>query len=220
MLSNHGRGLLQLTGTLTILAFVPTNGGKLLAFLVLWGFTFRCLSRPEWVLVMIASVFFTAMNAASLHQGIFSFSHPDMLGMPVYEVFMWSFYLMHTQRLIGGQPPAGRPIAAGALAGLYCVTFAAVPNATALLVLSGALLVIGLALFHEPLDIAYTAYFVFLGAAIEYTGVWSGQWHYPGDPLGGVPMWFVTLWGGVGLFLRRLVLPILDRHEKTRGALL
>lgn len=213
MLSNRTLCFLQLPGTLLILAFVPSNAGKLVAFLLLWGITFVRLSRPEWVFVTIACVFFTAMNVASLEQGIFSFSHPDVLGQPVYELFMWGFYLLHTRRLIGGPAPGGRSIVVWMLAGLYCAAFAAVPDATALLATSGTLLIIGLVLFHEPLDIAYTVYFVVLGAAIEYTGVFAGQWHYPGDPLGGVPLWFVTLWGGVGLFLRRLVLPVLVRHE-------
>jgi hypothetical protein len=48
-----------------------------------------------------------------------------------------------------------------------------------------------------------------LGALIEYVDVWTGQWHYPGHPYGGVPLWFVTMWAGVGLFARRLILPLL-----------
>ena len=37
----------------------------------------------------------------------------------------------------------------------------------------------------------------------------------PGDPPGGVPLWFITLWGGVGLFLWRLALPLLRRFGAT-----
>jgi hypothetical protein len=165
--------------------------------------------------VLAACLFFTGMNAASLGQGIFAFTDPDVLGMPVYELFMWGFYLLHTKRLLDGSVPQGRRSAVWILALLYSAAFATIPDAPLLLAVTGALLVIGLALFHEPLDLAYTGYMILLGAAIEYTGVHSGQWHYPGDPLCGVPFWFVTLWGGVGLFLRRLVLPILSRHEKS-----
>jgi len=213
-MSNPGRCLLQLPGTLLILAFVPSNGGKLAAFLLLWGITFGRLSRPEWFLTTIACLFFTGMNIASLKQGIFAFNHPDLLGMPVYEFFMWGFYLLHTRRLLGGPIPEGPPQSVWALAILYCAAFAAVPNANALLAITGALLLIAFALFHEPLDLAYAGYLVLMGTAIEYTGVHTGNWSYPGDPIGGVPLWFITLWGGVGLFLRRLVLPILMRHEQ------
>ena len=68
---------------------------------------------------------------------------------------------------------------------------------------------IKLFLYHEKLDWMYTLYMIGLGAAIEYTGVWSGEWYYPGDPLGGVPPWFISLWGGVGFFLRRLAFPLI-----------
>ena len=84
-----------------------------------------------------------------------------------------------------------------------------------LFAVTATLLVIGLLLFHEPQDLAYTGYMILLGAAIEYTGVYSGQWGYPGEPLGGVPLWFITLWGGVGLLLRRLVLPFVQRFERN-----
>lgn len=204
--------LLQLPAALLILAFVPGNIAKLLVFLIVWAITFRRLSRVDLVFFVTACLFFTGMNAASLQQGIFAFRNPDILGMPVYELFMWGFYLLHTKRLIGGEaPPIERM--AWVLALLYSITFATIPDQTLLLVATGTLLAIGLLRFHEPLDLAYAGYMVLLGAAIEYTGVWSGEWHYPGDPAGGVPLWFITLWGGVGLFLRRLVLPILARYE-------
>ena len=212
------RYLLQLIGTLLVLAFVPTNAGKLLAFLVLWAVTFRHLSAPEVALAALACVFFSAMNAASLKQGIFVFDHPDLLGMPVYEFFMWGFYLLHTKRVLGGAAPESRRPVIWALAVLYSAAFAAIPNPELLLLATGILLAIGLLLCHERLDLAYVTYMVILGAAIEYTGVHSGQWHYPGNPPGGVPVWFVTLWGGVGFFLRRLVLPIIARYERLPSA--
>lgn len=153
------------------------------------------------------------MNAASLQQGIFAFRHPDFLGMPVYELFMWGFYLLHTLRMLGGPAPEGRRLTVWIWAGLYAATFAIVSNPEVLLMVTAGLLIIGLALFHERFDFAYVLYMVAIGAAIEYTGVLSGQWYYPGEPVSGVPLWFITLWGGVGLFLRRLVLPILSRHH-------
>lgn len=205
--------LLQIPVALAIIAFVPTNIGKLTALLVLWAITFRRLSKPEAIFYIAACVFFTAMNAASLKQGIFVFTKPDVLGMPVYELFMWGFYLLHLKRILGGPAPEGKRAAVWTLALLYAAAFAAIPDAKTLLAVSGTLLLFGLILFHEPLDLAYTGYLILLGAAFEYTGVHSGEWSYPGNPPGGVPLWFVTLWGGVGLFMRRLVLPILARYE-------
>jgi hypothetical protein len=58
---------------------------------------------------------------------------------------------------------------------------------------------------------------VLLGAVVEYTGVNAGQWSYPGDVPGGVPLWFATMWGGIGLFFRRLILPLVELPD-GRGA--
>ncbi|MDW8324655.1 MAG: hypothetical protein RMK60_11225 [Burkholderiales bacterium] len=204
---------LQLPATLVILAWVPGNVTKLMALLLLWGLTFRRLSRAELVLAAGACLFFTLMNLAALRQGIFAFRHPDVLGLPAYEFVMWGFYLLHTQRVLAGPlPPPPRGFT-WALAAAYAAAFALVADPAALLMVSGALLLAGLVRYHQPMDLAYVAYMTLLGAAIEYTGVWSGQWYYPGDPPGGVPPWFLTLWGGVGLFLRRLLWPLVARHE-------
>lgn len=153
------------------------------------------------------------MNAASLKQGIFMFAHPDILLQPVWELFMWGFYLLHTRRLLNGPAPVGRRATVWALALAYSAAFATIHDSNTLLLVTGILLLGGLALFHEPLDLAYAGYMVLLGALIEYTGVHSGQWGYPGNPPGGVPLWFITMWGGIGLFMRRLINPILARHE-------
>lgn len=205
--------LFQIPLALVIIAFLPTNLGKLAALFLLWTLTFGKLTRAEAIFFAAVCVFFTGMNAASLKQGIFVFAHPDVLGMPVYEVFMWGFYLLHVKRMLGGPAPEGKRAVAWTLAILYSIAFAAIPDAKILLVVTGTLLVIGLALFHEPHDLAYSGYLILLGALFEYTGVHSGEWAYPGNPPGGVPIWFVTLWGGVGLFMRRLVMPILAQYD-------
>ena len=200
----------QIPAVLAILAWLPGNVGKLAALLALWCFTFGPLHLRERFFFVGVCIFFTAMNALSLRQGIFAFTEPDVLGMPVYELFMWGFYLLHTTRLLGGPVPQGRRREAWALALLVAAAFGGIADAQVLLAVTGLLLMVGLALFHTRFDLAYVAYLVALGAAVEYTGVHSGQWHYPGDPVGGVPLWFVTLWGSVGLFLRRLIVPLLQ----------
>lgn len=205
--------LVQVPATLAIIAWVPSNWGKLAALLALWVLTFRKLSKQEIIFFITVCMFFTAMNAASLQQGIFVFTNPDILGMPVYEIFMWGGYLLHLKRLLEGPAPESNRTIVWALALLYAASFASIPDANTLLAATSALLLVALVFFHEPLDLAYTGYLILLGALVEYTGVHSGQWHYPGDPVGGVPIWFITLWGGVGLFLRRLILPILRRNE-------
>ena len=66
--------LAQLVLVPAIIAGLPGNLWKLLALLFVWALSFRRPSRQEWVMVAFACVFFTAMNAASLQQGIFSFT--------------------------------------------------------------------------------------------------------------------------------------------------
>jgi hypothetical protein len=207
------RLLLQVPLVMAVLAFVPTNLGKLAALLAVWALTFGALSKVEAVFFAVVCVFFTGMNAASLAQGIFAFSEPDVLRMPVWELFMWGFYLLHTRRVLGGKAAHDRRGAVWALALAYSAAFATIHDGTTLLAVTGVLLAIGLILFHEREDLAYAGYMIVLGALIEYSGVFSGNWAYPGNPPGGVPLWFATLWGGVGLFMRRLVLPILERYE-------
>jgi uncharacterized membrane protein YoaT (DUF817 family) len=206
------RYLLQIPVTLAIIAWLPGNAAKLAALLLLWRLTFLRLSRAELVFYAGVCLFFTGMNVLSLRQGIFAFSAPDVMGMPVYELFMWGFYLLHAWRVIGGPAPhttRAQHWQAWGLALLYAAAFGSIADANALLVVTAVLLLIGIARFHEPKDLAYVAYLVLLGAAFEYTGVLSGQWLYPGHPPGGVPVWFVTLWGGVGLFMHRLMVPLL-----------
>lgn len=196
-----------------IVAFVPTNPGKLAALLLVWALTFGRLSKVETIFYVCVCLFFTVMNAASLRQGIFAFAHPDVLRMPVWELFMWGFYLLHTRRLLNGPAPAGKRATVWTLALLYSAAFATIQDGHTLLTVTAVLLAVALVFFHEPGDLAYAGYMVLLGALIEYTGVHSGQWGYPGHPPGGVPLWFITMWGGIGLFMRRLIVPILVRHE-------
>jgi hypothetical protein len=205
--------LLQLPATIAILVWVPTNLAKLVALIALWTLSFRRVSRAELIFFCVISAFFTLMNSAALAQGIFAFRYPDILRMPLWELPMWGFYTLHTMRLIGGPLPTGPRLPVWILAVLFALSFATLSDGTMLLWVTSGLLVVALSLFHEPYDLAYMGYMIVLGAAIEYTGVHSGLWFYPGHPPGGVPLWFITLWGGVGLFLRRLALPIVDRYR-------
>lgn len=203
--------LLQIPATLAIIAWMPGNLTKLVALFVLWAITFRKLSEEEAIFCIGVCAFFTAMNVMSLRQGIFVFTTPDVWGMPVYELFMWGFYLLHIKRVLDGPVPEGKRAIVWGLALLYALAFASISDAQTLLSVTATLLAIALLLFHESMDLAYTGYLIILGAAIEYTGVHSGQWAYPGEPPGGVPFWFITLWGGVGLFMRRLILPMFNK---------
>jgi hypothetical protein len=199
---------LQLLATIAILAWIPGNAAKLVAMLVIWWLGFGRVSRPEVVLMIGVNLLFICMNLGALRAGAFRFTKPDALGMPMYEFAMWGFYTLHTIRFLDGMAPGGRRWLTLIMAAAFAVTFSLVSDPGVLALLSGMVLVISLVLFHEPMDFAYAAYMVIMGALIEYVGVWTGQWSYPGNPPGGVPSWFIPMWGGVGLFTRRLLLPL------------
>jgi hypothetical protein len=220
MTMNYSRLLvfLQLPLTLAILVIVPGNLLKTALLVLLWAVTFQRLNRAETVYFGFACFFFTLMNVASLKQGIFRFQNPDIIGLPYYEFFMWGFYLLHSKRLIGGAAPEKINWKAIVIAVLYSVSFSTIQDQSILLLATGTLLAIALLIFHETGDLAHTAYLIVLGAAIEYTGVASSQWSYPSPPPGGVPLWFITLWGGVGLLARRLALPKVQEYERRHVA--
>ena len=69
----HSRSVLQLFGTLAILAFVPGNALKTTLLLIWWGFTFQRLSNSEWALGVVAGCIYTTMNGLSQQNGIFQF---------------------------------------------------------------------------------------------------------------------------------------------------
>jgi hypothetical protein len=202
------RLLLQLIATAGALGWVPGNYTKLAVMAIIWTIGFRRLTRHEAVLMIAVNALFAIMNLSALRNGVFRFLHPDLAGMPVYEYAMWGFYTLHTIRFVDGTVPRGRILLVLIMTAIFTIPFAAIAGETSLTVWSGVALLTCLAVFHEKQDFTYVAYMVLIGTLIEYVGVWTGQWSYPGDPHGGVPIWFVTMWGGVGLFTRRLGLAI------------
>ena len=170
-------------------------------------------------MVICVCIFFTGMNASALKQGIFRFSEPDILGMPYYELFMWGFYLLNAYRLWGGEVISKPQTALAWGLGLaFAVAFSVVTDQNLLFAVTAGILLVALFFFHERLDLAYAGHMVLLGAMIEYVGVHSGQWVYPIEFPGGVPPWFITMWGGVGLFFRRLVLPWMVKSDMQQPA--
>jgi hypothetical protein len=206
--------LCQLLATTAVLGWVPGNVAKLLTMIMIWVVGFRRVSAAEFLMMAGVNLFFAVMNAAALARGIFRFDHPDFLGMPVYEYLMWGFYTLHTIRFLGGPPPRDKRIAAPLAAVVFALPFATIADPVLLLLASATVLSACLVLFRERMDWAYAAYMAGLGALIEYVGVATGQWHYPNQPYGGVPLWFITMWAGVGLFARRLILPLVHRVSR------
>ena len=200
---------LQLLLTLAVLAWLPGNLVKLVALLAVWIATFRRWTAREFFIYVVVCLLFSVMDVMAVRQGVFRFVAPDFLGLPAWEFFMWGFFVLHALRVLRGPAPNGA-LRTALLVGVGCaVPFVTIAEPWLLFAVSAAMLAFALCFFHDTWDFTYVGYMVALGALVEYAGVWSGQWEYPAAPPGGVPFWFVTMWGGVGLFTRRLALPLL-----------
>lgn len=205
----RGLMLLQLAGSAAILGFLPGNVFKAVAFLAWWAVTFRKITRRELIFYLVALVLFSVLDYLTLRQGIFRFDHPDFLLMPCYEPLLWGYLLLHTVHMVDGPIPRRRTSLGLAFTIAFMLPFLLITDPLWLFCASAAVLGAGLIVFHEGYDLAYIGYLLLVGIVWEHVGVWTGQWSYPVAPANGVPPWFAIMFGGIGLALRRLVLPLL-----------
>ena len=201
--------IVQLAGTLAIIAWLPSNLAKAVALPLWWLATFRNLKLAEMVLYCLTCLLFTMLDIVTVAAGQFRFNHPDFLGLPVYEPLMWGFYVVHTWRMVGGAIPTQTDRRAWGLAALLAATFVFVTHPTLLAIVAGLLVAGGLLVYRGPEDFAFVGYMMLLGAVVEFAGVLSEQWYYPQPTHLGVPAWSAAMWGGIGLLLRRMALPTL-----------
>lgn len=199
---------LQVAATLGILAASPSNAVALGSVLLLWALSTPHLTRDELVLWGGTCLVMSAMDVMAIRNGVFAFSSPDVLGLPFWEYPMWGYWAVHGKRVLRleGQAPGGWPI------GLFVILFAAAfplsPTSEVLFISTSALLLAALARFHTREDLTVTGYFIGLGAVVESVGVGTDLWSYPGHTMLGFPLWFAPMWGGIGLIVHRLVLPL------------
>ena len=215
----HGRHrvalLLQLGATGAVLGWLPGNAIKLLAMMLVWGIGFGRISRRELMLMAGVNLLFSAMDLAALYSGVFWFQHPDLLGLPIYEFFMWGFFTLHALRFVGAVPKAPPLLPSLALTALFATPFVTINQPSFLFCASSVVLIGVLAIFRDPVNFAYAGYMIAIGCLIEYIGVWTGQWAYPGPPPGGVALWFIPMWGGVGLVTGLLLGPLVYPGERV-----
>ncbi len=199
---------LQLPITLAILAAPIEQIGKAVLLLLVWAVTFRRLSLSDALLFVLASAVFTVMNILAIQGGVFRFENPTLATLPAYEFFMWGFYFLHMRRLLAHEERV-LTWSAGLGTLVFALPFLVFTGHSTHLILLLAALALLLALFHSKGDIMYGVYAVLLGLAIEWVGVTTGEWSYPGSPLS-VPPWSYVMWAGCGILLRRFAAPLAD----------
>lgn len=204
------RAALQILGTLIILGWIPGNLLKLALLILVWILTWGPLRRGFLVLFTLCIFLFTAMDALAVRRGVFVFSRPDIGGLPLWEPLMWAFFTYHFHHMIQGPPPKF-DLRVLPMAVLFSACFGLFQTPHILLIATGTTLALSLLLFHETYDVIYTGYAVLVGTAVEFVGVARGLWHYPDAPVGGVPFWYIPLWGSIGLYMRRMGLPLAER---------
>lgn len=207
MIQNRARALIQILGTLGVLGWVPGNGLKTALLVALWGLTWGHVRRGTLAVFFMCVLLFTTMDALAVRRGVFVFAQPNVWGLPIWETLMWAFFTYHFHHMIRGASPRF-DVRVLPLAVLFSMCFGIFHTHLPLLIATGSVVALSLLLFHDPLDLIYAGYAVVVGTAVEYLGVARGLWHYPGSPPGGVPFWYIPMWGGIGLYMRRLGLPL------------
>jgi len=208
------RLLCQVLATIATLGWIPGNAAKLFTMVIIWVVGFGRIRAAELAAMGLVNLIFVLMNQAALKRGTFVFDHPDFLGLPAYEFLTWGFYTLHAIRFLNGNPPQGRWIIVVIATEAFAVPFGTIADANFLFLASATLLASLFVMYHEPMDLAYAGYLAVVGQLVEHVGQSTGQWHYPGQPWGGVPLWLLTLWAGFGLLTRRLILPLLSQPKR------
>src|SRR4051812_24426210 len=93
--------LIQLAVVIVILIAVPGSIGQLVLLFGWWVATLLPLTRIESLVFLIGCAIFIVADILVTSQGIFTFMHADILGLPYYEFGMWGFYYVNGLRFLG-----------------------------------------------------------------------------------------------------------------------
>lgn len=225
--------LLRLVITCWIIGFVPGihwNTVKTMCLFLWWSFSFQFNIRMyELCFCMCFNLLFIALNYNALSKGLFQFKSNDFFLQPLYECFMWGFYVLHAMRCLGDEPPElkqGEEWQEVGVVGLswlsFGLLFGVCENKWILSWVSLFLVVICLCMLHSGIqkDLQFILFFIGTGFCVEWTGLWCGEWKYPENQLISnkfignkekfqIPLWFIGMWGGIGFFLYRGALPLM-----------
>jgi hypothetical protein len=208
------RVVLGLLITLSALHFIPNRLLVGMLLVPVWSRVFSPITAGEWVLFLLASVFFLIQNYICLRAGLFEFASKDILLMPYYEPLLWGFYFLSMKRFVSDDRRAEvsfhdkRSVVGLVATSLSFSLFSF--DARVLLIATLASTVLLLLLFHTTGDLSCALYALILGLIIELFGVSTSLWSYPAPDVLGIPYWFATMWISVGVLGRRFLIPAAD----------
>jgi hypothetical protein len=197
--------LLQFVLTLVVLALVPENFHKVLLLLPLWWFSFRGFTAKEVIAFFIINGVFVVSDIGAVQNGFFEFKHPDFFGLPVWEFFMWGYYLLHTHRMFPSKLPKHLDLRLLVLAVAFAAMFALILDRSLLLAATSGTLLMTLYFYHEKDDLLYCGYLMLLGFATEFVGIRFNLWSYPERDFNSAFAQFLVMWGATGIYFRRIM---------------
>lgn len=173
--------------------------------LPMWWILFSGLRKAELIGFVVINLLFIVSDIGAIQNGFFKFTAPDFAGLPVWEFFMWGFYLMHTHRMFPSKVAKSLDFKLLFLAIIFSQLFAIIPNREILLASTSAVLAITLFFYSQQDDILYCAYLMLLGVATEYVGIKFNLWSYPEKDFNSALVQFVIMWGATGIYFRHIM---------------
>lgn len=206
----HLKSILILAVTLAILYFPFSNILKSALLLVFWYISFRPLTRAEYVLFVITNIIFTFNDAMALRNGVFVFREPEFFLMPYWEIFMWGFYFILIKRWLDLKP-AKMDWKVIPIAIFFSLSFSISSSPLLVFPISFSCILLLLFFFHTQEDYLSFLAFLGIGTVIELFAISTGLWSYPEFGWLDIPLWYATLWAGVGIIFYRLGIPLSEK---------
>lgn len=189
--------------TVAVMVLLKNNFLALLVFLLLWVAPWKFYAKNDLIFFAIGFFSFLLLDIIVVAESVFSFSRPDFWGLPVYEPFLWGFYLIAINKIAASEEKFPRHnISCFLIILLLLSSYLIFKNNLCIFLAQAAILVITFIFWHKKSDVSYAFIAVVIGAIVEYVNVACNNWAYPS---GGVPIWFLTFWAAVGLLDNRLL---------------
>ncbi len=217
-MKSSAKYVIQFVGTLILLVTIPDNLIKTFLLLGWWFLTFQPLEKKEWILFLLGNISFSILDWISLKHGLFQFLTPNLGPMPYFEFFMWGYYSLFAWRILKEkiQIPAEIEPKVSLLNLVFTGLFMTQSHSNPLLFGSGIILAISIFFYHDKDDLKSMSLFLLIGTIIEVVGIQFKIWTYPEPHLFGLPLWFITMWAGAGLFWRRIFLVMVGLKGDSR----